>query len=388
MLVFSCPAITCNRPPSLKAAFTKLVLLFAVSAAVSLPAKAQVTGAVSGTVEDSSGSAITAAAITVTSLETGIQRHTITDTSGNYSILSLPLGPTEVRAEKTGFKPVDRTGIRLELNQNAKVNFRLQVGEFVSQINVTEQAPVVNTTTESVSGLVSESQVKDLPLNGRSFDNLITLNPGAINFTLKSAGTSTSDGNTFSVEGRRPADNIFLLNGIEYTGSSQLANTPGGASGELLGIDAVREFNILTDTYPAEYGKRAGAQISVVTQSGTNQLHGSLFEFLRNSDLDARNFFDRAFVPPFRRNQFGGALGGPIKKNKLFLFGNYEGFRQALAVSSVSEVPDQLAAQCVGRLYNGLETQSGHVEVFRAVAASQRSRTALKRRSYRHCALL
>ena len=157
---------------------------------------------------------------------------------------------------------------------------------------------------------------------------------------MKSANTSTSDGNTFSVDGRRTSENLFLLNGIEYTGSSQLAITPGGVSGELLGIDAVREFNVLTDTYGAEYGKRAGAQVSVVTQSGTNRLHGTLFEFLRNSALDARNFFDQASVPPFRRNQFGGALGGPLKKDKLFLFGNYEGFRQALAVSSVSVVPD------------------------------------------------
>ena len=154
------------------------------------------------------------------------------------------------------------------------VNFRLEIGEIVSQINVSEQAPIVNTTTESVAGLVGENQVKDLPLNGRSFDNLITLNPGAIDFALKSAGTSTSNGNTFSVDGRRPMDNLCLLNGIEYTGSSQLANTPGGASGELLGIDAVREFNILTDTYSAQYGKRAGGQVIVVTQSGTNLLHG------------------------------------------------------------------------------------------------------------------
>ena len=119
-----------------------------------------------------------------------------------------------------------------------------------------------------------------------------------------------------------------------------MAITPGGVSGELLGIDAVREFNVLTDTYGAEYGKRAGAQVSVVTQSGTNALHGTVFEFLRNSALDARNFFDQGAVPPFRRNQFGGALGGPLKKDKLFLFGNYEGFRQALALSSVSVVPD------------------------------------------------
>src|SRR4029077_12737841 len=127
----------------------------------------------------------------------------------------------------------------------------------------------------------------------------------------------------FSVAGRRPLENLFLLNGIEYTGSSQLADTPGGVSGYLLGIDAVREFNVETDTYGAEYGKRAGAQVNVVTQSGTNALHGTLFEFLRNSALDARNFFDQGFVPPFRRNQFGGALGGPLKKDRLFLFGNY-----------------------------------------------------------------
>ena len=305
----------------------------------------QVTAAVSGTVEDPSGKAVEGAAITVTSLETGARRHTTTDASGYYSVLALPLGSTEVKVEKTGFKPVDRTGIKLELDQNATVNFQLQVGEFVSQVNVSEQAPIVNTTTESVAGLVGEKQIKDLPLNGRSFDNLITLNPGSIDYTLKSAGTSTSNGNTFSVDGRRPMDNIVLLNGIEYTGTSQLADTPGGASGELLGIDAVREFNILTDTYSARYGKRDGAQVLVATQSGTNILHGSLFEFIRNSDLDARNFFDQGFVPPFRRNQFGGALGGPIKKNRLFLFGNYEGFRQALAESSVSEVPDQYARQ-------------------------------------------
>ena len=122
-------------------------------------------------------------------------------------------------------------------------------------------------------------------------------------------------------------------------------------SGELLGIDAVREFNVLTDTYGAAYGKRSGAQVSVVTQSGSNELHGSVFEFLRNSKLDARNFFDQNAVPPFRRNQFGGALGGPIKKNKLFIFGNYEGFRQALALSNVTVVPD--ANTRLGLLPNG-----------------------------------
>src|SRR4029077_1791777 len=175
--------------------------------------------------------------------------------------------------------------------------------------------------------------------NGRSFDNLITLNPGAINYTAKSPGTVTSQGNTFSVAGRRPLENIFLMNGIEYTGSSQLSNTPGGVSGNLLGIDAVREFNVLTGTYSAEYGKRAGAQVIAITQSGTNQFHGSIFEFLRNSALDARTIFDinprggKSSAAPFRRNQFGANIGGPIKKDKLFFFSNYEGFRHRLAIT-------------------------------------------------------
>ncbi|HML17170.1 MAG TPA: carboxypeptidase regulatory-like domain-containing protein [Bryobacteraceae bacterium] len=309
------------------------------------PAWPQVSAAISGKVEDASGAAIGGATVTVKSLETGATRVATTDESGNFRALSLPLGPQEVKAEKQGFKSAIRTGIRLEVGQEAVVNFKLDVGELVQQVTVSEEVPVVNTTTAPVSGVVGEREVKDLPLNGRSFDNLITLNPGTVNFSaMKSANTSTSNGNTFTVDGRRTSENIFLLNGVEYTGSSQLAITPGGVSGELLGIDAVREFNVLTDTYDAEYGKRAGAQVSVATQSGTNVLHGTIFEFLRNSALDARNFFDEVLsAPPFRRNQFGGALGGPLKKDKLFLFGNYEGFRQALALSNVAVVPDNEA---------------------------------------------
>ncbi len=253
----------------------------------------------------------------------------------------LPLGPQEVKAEKKGFKSVVRTGINLEVGQEAVVNLRLEVGEFVQQVVIHEEAPVVNVTPASVSGIVGEREIKDLPLNGRSFDNLITLNPGTINYSaMKSANTSTSNGNTFSVAGRRTGENLFLLNGVEYMGSSQLAVTPGGASGYLLGIDAVREFNVLTDTYSAEYGKRAGAQVSIVTQSGTNSLHGTVFEFVRNSVFDSPGPFDQGTVPPLKRNQFGAALGGPLKKDRLFLFGNYEGFRESLAVSSLSVVPD------------------------------------------------
>jgi carboxypeptidase family protein/TonB-dependent receptor-like protein len=303
-------------------------------------ASAQVTAAISGKVQDATGGGVNGAAISVKSIETGAVRTATTDQNGNYTVLSLPLGAQEVKAEKQGFKSALRTGINLSVGEDAVVNLRLEVGDLAQQVTISEETPLVNTTTSPTAGVVDEREVKDLPLNGRSFDNLIALNPGAINYGLKSANTSTSNGNTFTVAGRRPSDNLFLLNGIEYTGSSQLAITPGGVSGELLGIDAVREFNVLTDTYSAEYGKRSGAQVTVVTQSGTNALHGSVFEFLRNSDLDARNFFDQGAIPPFRRNQFGGALGGPIKKDKLFIFGNYEGFRQSLALSNVTVVPD------------------------------------------------
>src|SRR5262245_50401586 len=281
--------------------FFPLLCLLSISSPVAI---AQTGAAITGRIEDASGLAVAAATVTVKTLETGATRVVTTDAAGQYRVLALPLGPHEVKAEKPAFKTAVRTGISLDVGREAVVNLRLEVGEFVQQVVVSYEMPLVNTTTAVVSGLVGERQIRELPLNGRSFDILITLNPGAINYTLKSPQTSTSNGNTFSVAGRRPLDNLVLLNGIEYTGSSQLAVTPGGVSGDLLGIDAVREFNVLTETYPAEYGKRAGAQISVVTQSGTNRAHGSLFEFLRNNTLDARNFFDRGSAPPFRRNQF------------------------------------------------------------------------------------
>ncbi len=318
---------------------------------------AQVTAGISGQVQDASGASVADAMVSVKSLETGTSRSVTTDGSGNFHVDSVPLGPQEVKAEKTGFKTAVRTGIGLEVGQDVAVNLKLEVGGVTEAITVTGEAPVVNATTSPDSGLVGERDVKELPINGRSYDNLITLNPSAINYSAyKSANTTTSDGNTFSVDGRRPQDNIFLMNGIEYTGASQLAVTPGGVSGELLGIDAVREFNLLSDNYGAGYGKRAGGQVVVVTQSGSNELHGSLFEFLRNSALDASGIFNNGVTPPFRRNQFGAAAGGPLKKDRLFLFGNYEGYRQSLATSSVSDVPDANARE--GSLPNsaGVET--------------------------------
>ena len=322
------------------------LLIFAAVLSFAFPTLAQVSAAISGTVQDASGGAVTHAAVTVKNLETGATRMTYTDDAGTFRALGISVGPHEVKVEKQGFKATVRTGINLEVGQEVSLNLRLELGDVVQQIVVSGEAPIINTTTASVAGVVGEREVKDLPLNGRSFDNLITLNPGTINYSaLKSAQTSTSNGNTFSVAGRRTNENLVLFNGIEYTGSSQLAITPGGVSGQLLGIDAIREFNVQTDTYGAEYGKRAGAQVSVVTQSGTNALHGSLFEFLRNSALDARSYFAQGANPPFRQNQFGAALGGPLKRDRLFLFGNYEGFRQSLTISNVAVVPDAQARQ-------------------------------------------
>ncbi len=191
---------------------------------------------------------------------------------------------------------------------------------------------------------MGEQQIKNLPLNGRSYDELLTLNPGVVNFTsMKTGGIGVSNstvGNNFAVEGNRPQQNLFLLNGVEFTGAAENNMQPGGTSQQLLGVDAVREFNLLTDSYGAEYGKRPGGQVLIVTQSGSNQLHGSVFEFLRNNAVDARNFFDGASVPGFERNQYGVGLGGPLKKNKTFFFANFEGFQQHLHQTGVDLVPD------------------------------------------------
>src|SRR6185437_4542415 len=229
-----------------------------------------------------------------------------------------------------GFATQTRTSVPLSVGQSQDLPFALSVSGVSESVIVRDEPPVVNTTTQQTAGLVDERQVKELPLNGRSYDGLLTLNPATVNYTSErsgSVGTSNSSvGNMFAVSGRRPQDNLFLLNGVEYTGASLINVTHGGTSGQLLGVDAVREFNVSSDTYGATYGKRNGAQVSIVTTSGTNKVHGTAFEFIRNSALDARNYFDQGAIPNFQRSQFGGSLGGPIKTNRLFLFSNYEGF--------------------------------------------------------------
>jgi hypothetical protein len=310
---------------------------------------AQESGSIHGTVSDASGAPLASAAVGVKNLETGSLRTLVADGEGRYTAPALAVGKYEVTATKPGFTSASKTAITLVLAQNVEIDLSLEIGELKQVVTVEEQSPVVSVSTEQTSGLVNERQVKDLPLNGRSYDELMTLNPGIVNYSHQRAGgvgtSNSAIGNLFAASGRRPQESLFLLNGVEYTSASVINLTPGGASGELLGVDAVREFNVLTDTYSAQYGKRPGAQVSVVTTSGTDQLHGSAYEFLRNSALDARNFFDQGSIPAFERNEFGGALGGPIQKDKTFLFGNYEGFRQRLGLSDVTLVPDNLARQ-------------------------------------------
>ena len=309
-----------------------------------LPAFAQVSANIEGNVTDSSAALVPSAAVSAKNVETGVIRSSTTDHFGRYLLLSLPIGEYEVRATKAGFQDAIRTGVHLVVGQDADVDLRLQIGSVKAEIAVKGDAPLVSTTTQDISGLVGERAVKDLPLNGRSYDLLLPLNPGVVNFTSQKTGgtgiSNSSTGNNFAVSGNRPQQNLFLLNGVEYTGAAENNMQPGGASGMLLGVDAVREFNVHRDSYSAEFGKRPGGQVIIVTQSGSNQFHGAIFEFLRNNILDAPNYFDQGSAPPFQRNQFGGSLGGPIHKDKTFLFGNYEGFRQNLHQTSAAFVPD------------------------------------------------
>lgn len=307
-------------------------------------ATAQASASISGLITDASGAAVASASVTLRNVGTGLSRTTITDDAGRFEVYALPVGEYEVRAKKSGFAEEIRAGIHLAVAQDASVDLQLRVGEVTQQVTVNADAPPVSTTTRDISGLVGEQQVKNLPLNGRSFDLLMPLNPGVVNFTSQKTGgvgvSNSTVGNNFAVSGNRPQQNLYLLNGVEFTGAAENNMQPGGTSQELLGVDAVREFNVLRDSYDAEYGKRPGGQILIVTQSGTNQLHGSLYEFLRNSAFDAPNFFDHGSAPPFQRNQFGGSLGGPIQKDKTFVFGNFEEFLQHLHETSVALVPD------------------------------------------------
>src|SRR5437016_2377530 len=302
------------------------------------------TATIVGVVKDTSGALIPGVSITIKHTETGQTRTAISSGSGSYNVPLLPVGAYELTTTIPGFKQQVRSGINLVVGQQAVTDLTLEVGAAAEQITVSEEAPLVNTTLSSTSGLITEQQVKDLPLNGRSFDQLLVLNAGVVNNASNMGGGGGFP--AFSVAGHRQETNRFLINGVDWIGGNATHQfiTPSGASSQLLGVEAVREYNVLEHTYGAEYGKRAGGQVSIVTSSGTNQWHGDLFEYHRNSALDAKNYFEDE-KGPFKRHQFGGTIGGPVKKDKMFVFGNYEGFQQRLAQSTRGIYPDAPSRQ-------------------------------------------
>src|SRR5215510_4308664 len=325
--------------------FTSLVLLgFAFCAQLAL---AQVnTATISGTVRDESGAVLPGANVTVQNQDTGISRTVSTSETGRYSAPALGLGNYQVTAQLQGFQSQVRSGIALTVGREAVVDFTLAVGAVSQTVEVKGEAPLVELTTANMGGLVDDRTIREMPLNSRSWDTLAYTIPGVVKYGTATGGFNSGSGeNKFSVAGARSYSNSFLLDGTDVNDSSN--STPGGSAGTNLGVDAIKEFKIVATTFSAEYGRASGAVVSAVTRSGTNELHGTLFEFLRNSALDSRTIFDlednngdgKADVPPFRRNQFGGVLGGPIKKDRTFFFGGYEGFRQARSDTTIAVVP-------------------------------------------------
>src|SRR5437899_3233009 len=324
---------------------TTLIGIFGVIALASgLVFGQNFSAAISGVVRDATGAVLPGVSVTAKHTETGLTRTVITNETGDYRMPALPVGAYEVTAELSGFKQQVRRGINLVVAQEAVVNLTLDVGDLKDQITVTEETSIVNTTLSSVSGLINQQQIKDMPLNGRSFNDLLVLNT-----TVNDNRSNTAAGGpAFSISGKRQETNRWTINGMDYVGTNSqgTANAPNGMSDQLLGVDAVREYNVLGHTYGAEYGKRSGGQVTVVTTSGTNQWHGAVFEYLRNNNLDARNFFSSTEgAPPFKRNQFGVSLGGPIVRDKVFIFGTYEGFRERLNDDTTAIVPSAQARQ-------------------------------------------
>src|SRR5262245_11863544 len=311
------------------------------------------TATISGTVHDTSGAVLPGASVTIVNQETGISRMVVTNETGRYSAPALGLGNNyQVTAELAGFQSQVRSGIALTVGREAVVDFTLSVGAVSEKVEVTEDAPLVELTNANLGGLVDDRTIREMPLNSRSWDALAYTVPGVVKYTTAGGGFNSGSGaNKFSVSGSRSYSNSFRVEGTDVNDSSN--STPGGAAGTNLGVDAIREFKIVATTFSAEYGRATGAVVSAVTRSGTNELHGTLFEFLRNNAFDARTIFDledhdgdgKADLGPFRRNQFGGVLGGPIRKDKTFFFGAYEGFRQVRNETTIAVVPTAAAKQ-------------------------------------------
>ena len=295
--------------------------------------KASVTGSISGTVADPTGAAVPGAKVTLHNPDTGFRQEATTGADGNYEFLVVPVGEHySIDVEANGFKPYTETGITLLVNQRLRADAQLTLGTEKQAVEVSAQAVQVETRATQIGDVIGSQKMLSLPLNGRSYIDLLGLQAGVINQTtnrqLKDRPVA-GDGITgnFSVNGGREASNGFLVNG----GSVEEARNNG--VGLVPNLDSIQEFRVLTNAFDAEYGGFSGATVNVVTKSGTNSLHGSMFEFFRNGDLDSRNFFDIQ-RGVFNRNQFGGTVGGPIRKDRWFIFGDYQGTRQSRGQST------------------------------------------------------
>ncbi len=313
------------------------VLLTVIGSAPTLLAQGSGTGSISGTIKDSSDAVLPGATVVIKQAETGATREVVTDARGRYAAPNLPPGPYEVTATLTGFGQLTRSGVRLTVGRDAIVDIALAVGTLQDQVTVVGEAPTVDTKSASTGGLIGQEQIAGLPLNGRSFIELANLTPGVQLTDNGGRSTSTGFGAKLSVNGSRYTANLFTIDG---TALNDQFNQAGSASGNVLGVEAIAEFQVLTNSFSAEFGRHTGAVINAVTKSGTNSIRGSLFEFHRGDQLNARGYFDPAdrAKPDFKRNQLGFSLGGPIRKDRLFAFITYEGLRETLGTSQTFNV--------------------------------------------------
>jgi Carboxypeptidase regulatory-like domain/TonB dependent receptor/TonB-dependent Receptor Plug Domain len=321
---------------------------------LSVPAYGQVTGAtLSGTVRDQSGGVLPAANVSIRNVATGVTRAVKTDTAGFYSAPNLLPGSYEITAAAPGFSSEVQNGVVLTVGAEQILNFALQVGQVTQAVQVTAEAPTVQLASSAISAVVSATTVRELPLNGRSWTDLAALQPGVSGVTAIqtdfAAGGDRGNrgfGSQISVAGDRPEQNNYRLDGVSINDFNNAA--PGSVLGGDLGVDAVQEFSVLTSNVSAEYGRTSGGVINAITRSGTNQFHGDAYEFLRNDALDAPNFFENAGgikKASFRQNQFGVSAGAPILKDKLFVFGDYEGIRYSKGIPTSITVPSNAARQ-------------------------------------------
>jgi hypothetical protein len=297
---------------------------------------------VSGTVVDASGAATPGVMISFKNVATGNIRKAVTNQVGFYIAPNLQAGNYELTASAAGFATQVRSGMILNVGQELLLNLTMNVGRVTESIRVTTPAPTVELANATLGGVTDAKTIEEIPLNGRSWTDLAALEPG-VHFVQDQPPINAPDrvkrglGAQLTVSGGRPQQNNYLLDGVNI---NDYANAgPGSILGGNLGTDAVAEFSVFTTNYSTEYGRTSGGVISAITKSGTNQFHGSVYEYLRNSALDARNFFDPPKIPAFRRNQFGASAGGPIQKDKTFVFGDYEGVRQSLGQTLTDTVP-------------------------------------------------